>query len=137
MLLTSHKPIIPGVNAPWWHHHFYDKWGAGQGCFECSERVFYFSDCVVYIPHHHFVLHIKIGTQKIDTQVICFIIMFCFIFLPGCFKDKIATEAWQQKLKQMIPSFGLSLGSDAALCRQIRDWTSAVLELHQVKSEIE
>src|SRR5215210_6300627 len=60
--------------------------------FQGSESVFYFSDCVVNIPYNYFVLHIEIGTQKIDTQVICLVVMLCFIFLPaniccqlGCF----------------------------------------------------
>src|SRR5215210_6776452 len=51
--------------------------------FQGSESVFYFSDCVVNIPYNYFVLHIEIGTQKIDTQVICLVVMLCFIFLPA------------------------------------------------------
>ena len=36
-------------------------------CFQGSESVFDFSDGVVNIPYDHFVLYIKVGTQKIDT----------------------------------------------------------------------
>ena len=38
---------------------------------------------------------------------------------------------WQKRLKEMIPSYGKSLGKDAALAQQIRDYTSEVLHLHQ------
>jgi hypothetical protein len=51
--------------------------------FQSSESVFYFPDGVVNIPYDYFVLYIKIGSQKIDTNVICLAFMLCFIFLPA------------------------------------------------------
>ncbi len=49
--------------------------------------------------------------------------------LKSCFRDKMNSKAWQSKLKQMIPSYGQSLGDNAALCRKIREWTSNILKL--------
>lgn len=51
--------------------------------------------------------------------------------LPRCFPDRVQSPDWQQKLKQMIPSYGLSLARDAKLCQEIRQHTSAVLGLPQ------
>jgi malate dehydrogenase (quinone) len=47
--------------------------------------------------------------------------------LQRCFHDQVNTVEWQTKLKEMIPSYGLSLGKDRELCRKIRKHTSAVL----------
>lgn len=49
--------------------------------------------------------------------------------LGRCFPQKIASEAWQKKLKEMIPSFGGSLASDPGLLKSVRNWSSLVLEL--------
>jgi malate dehydrogenase (quinone) len=46
-----------------------------------------------------------------------------------CFKDKMNSEAWQKKLKEMIPSYGLSLMKDEGLCERVRERTSKVLML--------
>jgi malate dehydrogenase (quinone) len=50
--------------------------------------------------------------------------------LGRCFPQQLATEAWQTKLRQMIPSYGLPLGKDARLAAEVRARTTAVLELH-------
>lgn len=49
--------------------------------------------------------------------------------LQRCFPNQLASPKWQQKIKAMIPSYGLSMGSDAALCHRIRLHTSRVLRL--------
>ena len=49
--------------------------------------------------------------------------------LQKCFPEKMAAEDWQSKLKHMIPSFGESLGDDAALLERVRNHTSKVLGL--------
>ncbi len=49
--------------------------------------------------------------------------------LNRCFKSKVDTSQWQTKLKQMIPSYGQSLASNAELCLKIRAKTSEVLGL--------
>jgi malate dehydrogenase (quinone) len=47
--------------------------------------------------------------------------------LARCFPEQLATTAWQNKLQEMIPSFGHSLSKDAELAERIRTRTSAVL----------
>jgi len=49
--------------------------------------------------------------------------------MERCFKDQIHTPEWQQKLKQMIPSYGIQLSGNAELTDQIRNETSEVLKL--------
>jgi malate dehydrogenase (quinone) len=49
--------------------------------------------------------------------------------LKRCFKDKVASKEWQEKLKKMIPSYGQSLADNPALCQDMRDWTNKVLQL--------
>ncbi|WP_266203609.1 malate:quinone oxidoreductase [Pontibacter kalidii] len=49
--------------------------------------------------------------------------------LERCFMHRINTEEWQEKLKEMIPSYGQSLSSDPALLDQVRNYTSEVLGL--------
>ncbi|WP_018477656.1 malate:quinone oxidoreductase [Pontibacter roseus] len=55
--------------------------------------------------------------------------------LHRCFPDKVKTEAWQSKMKQMIPSYGQSLAQNAELLRGLRAWTSEVLGLENVVLE--
>lgn len=50
--------------------------------------------------------------------------------LKQCFPEKLESEAWKQKIREIIPSYGKSLGSDEQLCHEIREWTSRVLELN-------
>jgi malate dehydrogenase (quinone) len=45
------------------------------------------------------------------------------------FKKEFESEAWQRKLKEMIPSFGKSLSDDAELCRATRKYTGESLGL--------
>ena len=49
--------------------------------------------------------------------------------LKSCFAEKAGSEAWQKKLKSMIPSYGSNLSGDKQLCEAIRGWTSKVLGL--------
>jgi malate dehydrogenase (quinone) len=55
--------------------------------------------------------------------------------LKKCFPNKLQSDAWQTKIKQMIPSFGESLGENAELCNKVREWTSRVLKL-EVHEEV-
>jgi malate dehydrogenase (quinone) len=50
--------------------------------------------------------------------------------LKRCFKEEMSSKAWQQKLKQMIPSYGQSLSEDAELCKAVRNRTSKILKLN-------
>jgi malate dehydrogenase (quinone) len=47
--------------------------------------------------------------------------------LDKCFPENI--DAWQAKLKSMIPSFGISLNSDRTLLSSVRDCSSELLKL--------
>jgi malate dehydrogenase (quinone) len=47
--------------------------------------------------------------------------------IERCFKSHIKTNGWQQKLKQMIPSYGQSLANDEALSEATRARTSKAL----------
>ncbi|WP_460636178.1 malate:quinone oxidoreductase [Larkinella harenae] len=49
--------------------------------------------------------------------------------LGRCFKKEMASDEWQNKLKQMIPSYGKSLAKDSALTDDIRRSTSEILGL--------
>jgi malate dehydrogenase (quinone) len=50
--------------------------------------------------------------------------------LQICFKKEMQSPEWQTKLKQMIPTYGLSLSSDSALCKTTRKHTSEALHLN-------
>ena len=49
--------------------------------------------------------------------------------LKRCFKEKVNTPEWENKLKEMIPSYGQSLAEDEKLCEEIRHYTSETLGL--------
>ncbi|MFB3852845.1 MAG: malate dehydrogenase (quinone) [Vicinamibacterales bacterium] len=49
--------------------------------------------------------------------------------LARCFPHRFATEAWQTRLRKMIPTFGMSLPADREMCCRIRQHTREVLEL--------
>lgn len=51
--------------------------------------------------------------------------------IERCFKTQLKTEAWQQKLKALIPSYGESLIDNADLLRQVRARTLKTLQLLQ------
>ena len=49
--------------------------------------------------------------------------------LQRCFADKMKTDEWQDKLKQMIPSFGKPLAKEKELLQQVRQRSAQVLKL--------
>lgn len=49
--------------------------------------------------------------------------------MTKCFPTQIASPDWQQKLREMIPSYGQSLAKNAELTRQLREQTSRILGL--------
>ncbi|MEO6054028.1 MAG: malate dehydrogenase (quinone) [Chthoniobacterales bacterium] len=51
--------------------------------------------------------------------------------ISRCFAENLK-NGWGDKLKLMIPSYGQSLKENAALCRQVRADTAAVLHLHDI-----
>ena len=52
--------------------------------------------------------------------------------LQKCFPDKLTRDGWLPKLKEIIPSYGVSLIEDAAFCRRIRADTAAVLKVENI-----
>lgn len=56
--------------------------------------------------------------------------------LHQCFPEKANAAPWNSKLKQMIPSYGESLGEDATLLKRIRSHTSNVLGLETIDQNL-
>ena len=53
--------------------------------------------------------------------------------IERCFAEKLKNEGWSLKLMEMIPSYGQSLIENAALCRQVRAETAAVLNIYDLE----
>lgn len=51
--------------------------------------------------------------------------------LKRCFKQQMETPEWQDKLKEMIPSYGQKLAGNEELCNRMRSWTTEVLGLNR------
>ena len=49
--------------------------------------------------------------------------------LDTCFPEEMKSKSWQDKLVEMIPSYGQSLIEDAALCQKTRAYTTQILKL--------
>lgn len=49
--------------------------------------------------------------------------------LKKCFPDQIKTDAWQEKLVEMIPSYGYSLAENGKLCARIRNRNRKILNI--------
>ncbi|UFH51954.1 malate:quinone oxidoreductase [Spirosoma sp. KNUC1025] len=54
--------------------------------------------------------------------------------LKRCFPEQLKTEVWQQKLKDMIPSYGQVLANNPELGHELRKHTSEVLGLTTTES---
>ena len=52
--------------------------------------------------------------------------------LERCFGDKLTSEAWLPKLKEMIPSYGQSLSENPAVGLRLRAETAAVLNITDI-----
>ena len=50
-----------------------------------------------------------------------------------CFPQQFGSAAWQERLRAMIPAFGLSPSGDAARLAHIREQTQATLKLSPEK----
>ncbi|WP_282165497.1 malate dehydrogenase (quinone) [Cellulophaga baltica] len=51
--------------------------------------------------------------------------------LDECFPIQMKTAAWQNKLKEIFPSYGESLIENGDLCLQIRAYTTSILKLEE------
>ncbi|TCJ13158.1 malate:quinone oxidoreductase [Flaviaesturariibacter flavus] len=49
--------------------------------------------------------------------------------LERCFPQKVNTPQWQGRIRELVPSYGRSMGKDAALLQEMRSYTSRVLQL--------
>jgi malate dehydrogenase (quinone) len=49
--------------------------------------------------------------------------------LGKCFSEQMKSDVWQEKIKEMIPSYGKMLNNDAVLTQKIRKNTNEVLNL--------
>jgi malate dehydrogenase (quinone) len=49
-----------------------------------------------------------------------------------CFRDKLKSAGWADKLKEMIPSYGQSLIDNPDLCQRVRAETAAVLNINNI-----
>lgn len=56
--------------------------------------------------------------------------------LQRCFAEQMATDEWQEKIKQMIPSYGLTLNEHPELNQEILLNTSKILKLSQDLVEV-
>jgi malate dehydrogenase (quinone) len=52
--------------------------------------------------------------------------------LEKCFAGELTASAWLPKLKEIIPSYGVSLIEDAELCQQVRAETAQVLQIENI-----
>jgi malate dehydrogenase (quinone) len=52
--------------------------------------------------------------------------------LNRCFADKIKTEEWQRKLKEMVPSYGEELNKNESLLQETRQHADKVLGLESL-----
>lgn len=53
--------------------------------------------------------------------------------IKKCFTEELATEEWQIKLKEIIPSYCESLNDNSYLCTHTRVTTSEILKLNETK----
>ena len=49
--------------------------------------------------------------------------------LNKCFQDKMQQAEWQNKMKEMIPSYGQSLNDNPEFCMSVQEKTGKVLKL--------
>jgi malate dehydrogenase (quinone) len=49
--------------------------------------------------------------------------------IERCFKSQLESDAWQQKIREMVPSYGQSLDEDETLLRSVRERTLTTLKL--------
>src|SRR5712664_3476509 len=52
--------------------------------------------------------------------------------LEKCFACELTVSAWLPKLKEIIPSYGVSLIEDAELCKRVRAETAQVLKIENI-----
>jgi hypothetical protein len=76
-------------------------------------------------PHPHRFL--KVASDQIKLSVSCRKLMPDV--MQKLFKDKVATPAWQDKIRQIVPSFGTHLNDDPKRVMEEWSYTSNILQL--------
>jgi malate dehydrogenase (quinone) len=46
-----------------------------------------------------------------------------------CFPEQLETAAWRERLRQIIPTYGIDLAADADALRESRDRTASILKI--------
>jgi malate dehydrogenase (quinone) len=59
-----------------------------------------------------------------------------FGILPRCFKKHSETSEWQRILKEMVPSYGISLSKNEKQLQETRERTNTILELDKAVREV-
>jgi malate dehydrogenase (quinone) len=49
--------------------------------------------------------------------------------IERCFPEKLKTESWQERMRELVPSYGQSLVDDADLLHTVRERTLSTLKL--------
>jgi malate dehydrogenase (quinone) len=52
--------------------------------------------------------------------------------LERCFAQELASDGWLERLKRIIPTYGIDLKRDAVATRDIRTTTAKILKLENV-----
>jgi len=52
--------------------------------------------------------------------------------IERCFRGKLKSAGWADKLKELIPSYGQSLIDNPDLCQRVRAATAAVLNINNI-----
>ncbi|WP_406702520.1 malate:quinone oxidoreductase [Sodalis sp.] len=56
--------------------------------------------------------------------------------LAPMFKERAASDTWQRKLKEMVPSYGQMINDNLAITNEVRHYTSEVLELAFIEAKL-
>jgi hypothetical protein len=55
--------------------------------------------------------------------------------IKRCFRDKLTSKRWANKLKEMIPSYGQSLIENSALAMRLKAETAAILKINDIATK--
>jgi malate dehydrogenase (quinone) len=58
------------------------------------------------------------------------------VIQASAFREQLKTDAWQAKMKEMVPSYGRKLNNDPAFANRIRQQSSAVLGLKMLVLDV-
>ena len=77
--------------------------------------------------------HDRHAVAGVDPQLLAQVAVFIAIgVLEKCFPGELTASAWLPKLKEIIPSYGVSLIADVELCRRVRADTAQILKIENI-----